>query len=201
MKPTSAKTKAVLLLLCFTHLNLSGLSQPCPGISDKAPDPTVDRVALLSQLSDIIRAYAESASPEVDNMGNISNFFVFDLSDSSNRQYPENFSRSPNSSVKFIDKHFYHFAYIYKSSSVSHILFVEGNRIKVFYAVNCPWGPQNIDSVHQFASARLAALPYRDGLLQRIQAYRKFGYYRAICGTESVRCGSKPGKRQAPFSL
>jgi hypothetical protein len=171
----------------FCVFSIICLTEQCCAQQKQTGATGYNRIAVLNEFADIVAEYAHYR-PRVDSAGGTENMFVFDLSDTSNRQYPSNFRNSPKLSIRFVEHHFYHFAYAKKYRSVSHIAFLDGGKLTVFRSLNCPAASQALASVVEFAQNRVSNLPFAEGIVGRIKSYRHYGYYRAFDNFEMVRC-------------
>ena len=107
-------------------------------------------------------------------------FFVFDLTDTSNKGTPL------GRCMEFKDNHIYHFALIHTPSSYSHLVFLENGNLKIFKAVNCKNG-DSLDDVINYLNRILKDIENKDEILERVRNYREYGIY-ATVDDDSLRC-------------
>lgn len=156
-------------------------------------DARYDRGKLLEEFGNILNKTAvnyynaiyskkkTSENPKIkDNDGRPIGFFVFDLTDTSNKATPL------SGCINFIDNHVYHFALINTPYSFSHIAILKGGGLKVFKAINCKNG-DNLEDVVNYLDQFLKDAKDKNDLLDRVKKYRKHGIYSTI-DDDSLLC-------------
>lgn len=110
------------------------------------------------------------------------NFFVYDLTDPSNKQ------TASLEQVDFINNHVYHFAYIDAPYSYSHIAVLEDGKFKVFSGINCPNKGDRLEDVLEYLNDKLKNDKNKKEILKRVKNYRKYGVYVSYEGLNTVQC-------------
>ncbi len=111
------------------------------------------------------------------------NFFIYDLTDPSNRQ------TTSREQVDFIEGHIYHFSYLDAPYSYSHIGVLEKGELKVFSRINC--GKDKLDEVIGYVKNKSDGSRESKDVLKRLKSYRKYGVYLSYEGETTVQCNGK----------
>lgn len=110
------------------------------------------------------------------------NFFVYDLTDPSNKQ------TTSNESIDFINGHVYHFAYLDAPYSYSHIGILENGKLKVFSGINCQYVGAKLEDVLKYLDVKLEKGEAKNDLIKRVKNYRKYGVYLRFRDSTTLRC-------------
>jgi hypothetical protein len=148
---------------------------PCP----TNPDPLYVREKTLlhfaDMLNDSIPEYRKYFPRGFRLIGGRPNaFFVYDLSD------PLNNKANPYGCVNLLDHHIYHISPYEERYSFSHIVVLEGGRMKIFRSINCPNRGDSLVDVLSYAEKMLAKNSDKSEILDRVRRYREFGAYSFI---------------------
>lgn len=165
----------------------SNVAERCPANSDSL----YDRDNVLKQLAVILNdtaTYFHNAKylnkkrvsiAGVEN-GRPVGFTVYDLTDDTNIGTPL------ASCMEFKDNHIYHFSLIFASYSFSHIVILEGGKLKTFKGINCKKG-DSLDDVINYLGQKLKNDNNKDEIINRLKNYRKYGLY-AATDNSALRC-------------
>jgi len=149
------------------------------------PDPLYARSRVLDELAQILNQSIPEYSKGVakgfysDNDSGIG-FFVFDLTNPSNKDL------TLHDCVDFINGHIYHVAPNDLYYSLSHIVVLEEGKLKVFRSVNCPSRGDRLEDAINYLSDKLSQNEQRDEIINRIQNYRKYGFYSSLHHAASI---------------
>src|SRR5262245_60152379 len=157
---------AILYAITFS---ISGICQ-CP----KNSDSLYDRREMVESFDNILKASIPVYAQFPSNV-----FFIYDLTDPSNKYIPVQYAKAAGC-VDFIDKHIYHFSPIDLRLSQSHIAFLNAGKLKVFESVNCEFNNANLEKAINYANETLKNDRRRDEILTRLNNYRRYGYYITI---------------------
>lgn len=157
-------------------------SQRCP----KNPDRLYDRRKILEQFDDILK----TSIPEYIKYQSISEgFFVYDLTDPSNKYTSLNHYAFPGNCINLINNHIYHFSVVYFPFSQSHIAILEDGKLKVFRSINCKGNKEKLDDVVSYVEEKLKNGKSKDQTLTRLKNYRRYGFYRTT-DERKIRCNA-----------
>jgi hypothetical protein len=150
-------------------------------------DTMYNRSKVLNQLSDVLRVSVSTNvkkhySPFFVEESRAIGFFVYDLTDPSNRQ------TSLLERIQFKDHHVYHFAYIDAPFSFSNIVFLENGTLKIFRAINCDGKGETLEDVIAFLKEKLKDRKDRDETIKRVKDYRQYGVYAKFEGMSVPQC-------------
>lgn len=149
------------------------------------PDNLYNRQQVLEQLAKILTISIpeyqqfDSSGFYVENERG-KNFFVQDLTDTSNKQ-------TLQSCVNFINNHVYHFAPIYLPYSFSHILILEDGNLKIFKSINCVGRGDALEDVINYLNQKLKNDRNKEEVISRVKNYRRYGIYFTI-DDDVLRC-------------
>lgn len=139
-------------------------------------DKLYNRQKVLEQLASILNRSVPSYARifgqgfGVEN-GRGSFFFVYDLTDPSNR------SDAKASCIDFKNDHIYHFAAFDFNFSYSHILILENGKLKVFKSIDCWNKGDKLEDVISYVSKKLENNTNKNEIIERVKNYRKYGRY------------------------
>ncbi len=188
------------LLVLILSLVLIGAISSGKAVGQSLPDhllvnqirkcsPNSDRLYSRSDMLKRLAAILNNSTPEyaVIRLGGFRvesekavGFFVVDLT------MPENNTTSPDGCVQFLGGHVYHVAPVRSRYSLSHIVFLEKGKLKVFRSVNCPERGDTIEQAVSYIGEKLARDANRDLIIERIRDYRKYGVYLTIDDSNSI---------------
>lgn len=134
---------------------------------------------LKSTMSEKIRT---QYSPFFIDEARASGFFIFDLTEPSNKQ------TSLLERVEFKNNHVYHFAYIDLPFSFSNIAVLENGKMKFFKSINCGGKGDSLEAVINYINERMKNDATKDEVIQRIKDYRKYGVYASYNGSSTPQC-------------
>lgn len=141
------------------------------------PDTLYNRRKVL----EVFAAVLNSSVPEykevfpkgfyINDDGKCVGFSIYDLTDTLNKE------ASFGECVNFYNYHVYHFYPNIITYSYSHIAVLKDSNIKIYKSVNCKG--DNIKNVIIYLNQMLADNPQKEGIINRVKNYRKYGdYYR-----------------------
>jgi hypothetical protein len=173
----------------LTKLRSEEMNKKCEPNSDTR----YDRVEVLKKLGNTLNKTAidyhnaiysikkTSKNPKfVNNNERPIGFFVFDLTDTSNKGTPL------GECMEFKNNHIYHFALINIPFSFSHIVVLENGNLKIFKAVNCKDG-DSLEDVISYLNQMLKDTGNKNEILNRVRNYREYGIYSTV-DDDSLRC-------------
>jgi hypothetical protein len=151
------------------------------------PDPMYQRSEILERLSRILEAsVSESVKKQYPGFsveeGRANGFFVYDLTDPSNRQ------TSLLERVDFKDRHVYHFAYIDLPFSYSHVVVLEHGKLKVFRNLICDSSGDRLKELVQYLRQTSGRDRILSALIGRVKNYRRYGVYSSFGGLSQPQC-------------
>jgi hypothetical protein len=147
-------------------------------------DSLYDRQKVLEQLAGILNdsatyfhnaiyLYKEKIDLARVENGRPIDFTVYDLMDESNSENPL------EGCIEFEDNHIYHFSIMFTPYSFSHIVILEGGKLKTFKSINCKKG-DDVNDVISYLNQKLKDDKNRDEIISRLKNYRHYGMYSAI---------------------
>ena len=139
------------------------------------PDRLYDRQKILDQFDSILKA---SIPEYVKYPALTGGFFIYDLTDPSNKYRSQTPHAPAEGCINFIDKHVYHFSVVYFPFSKSHIAILENGKPKVFNSINCEDSSDKLEDVVRYTSKMLENDKNRDDVIVRLKNYRRYGFYR-----------------------
>ncbi len=141
-------------------------------------DNLYDRKRTIKQLAKILnksvperKTLYRTGFDITDDNGSPAGFFIYDLTDTSNRDV------TSTGCIEFMENHIYHFAPFDYALSLSHILILENGRLEIFKSINCTDRGDKLEDVIAYINQKLAKDENKDEILERIKNYRKFGRY------------------------
>ena len=151
------------------------------------PDSIYKRQYTYEQFGGILysfapESYRRQTGLQVINDARALNFFVYDLTDPSNKQ------TTSLEQVDFINNHIYHFGYIDAPYSYSHIAILEDGKLKVFRGINCPNKGDSLDDLLAYLKVKLKDDKNKKKILKRVKDYRKYGVYVSFEGKTQLQC-------------
>jgi hypothetical protein len=154
------------------------------------PDPMYQRSEILEQLSQILEtSVSESVRKQYPGFsveeGRANGFFVYDLTDPSNRQ------TSLLERVDFKDRHVYHFAYIDLPFSYSQVVVLEQGKLKVFRNLNCDSSGDRLKELVQYLRRTSRRDRSLSVLIGRVKNYRRYGVYSSFGGLSQPQCAER----------
>lgn len=164
------------VIVCLFIFSIMGICQ-CP----KNSDDLYDREKTIKKFVDILGVPMPTQS-----RGGVDNFFVYDLTEPSNKFTSVQFSKTENC-IDFLDKHIYHFSVVEFELSLSNIAILENGNIRVFKSVNCVNGENTLSKVIEYVERNPELLGNKKEVLTRLKNYRRYGNYvttdgyRVIC--------------------
>lgn len=121
--------------------------------------------------------------------GRTSNFFIYDLVDTTNVDLGEG---DTTEAVRFRERHIYHFASTVMGASFSNIAYIENGEAVVFTAINCKDRGDDLSDVVEYLTPRLAGHPDSAGIMDRLKEYRDYGSYVAMDVHDHPNCDCDP---------
>jgi hypothetical protein len=109
-------------------------------------------------------------------------FFVYDLTDPSNKQ------TSLLERVEFKNNHVYHFAHIDAHFSFSNIAILEDGKLKIFKTINCKGKGDSLEDVIVYLNEKLKDDKNKDEIIRRVKNYREYGIYASFNGLSTPQC-------------
>lgn len=109
-------------------------------------------------------------------------FFVYDLTDPSNKQ------TSLLERIEFRNNHVYHFAHIDLPFSFSNIAVLEDGKLKIFKSINCKGKGDSLEDVIGYLNEKLKNDKNKDEIIKRVKNYREYGVYVSLNGLSTPQC-------------
>ena len=192
MLHVNRRPAAYILLLATLALTTSGAKshRPHPQMAScpENRDKLYPRRATLERFANILNA----SIPEFGRMmgfkfevsdGEDMGFQVHDLTDPLNAD-----SDDTDACIEFIDKHVYHVVPGLNDFSFSHIIILEGGKLKVFRSINCRDRGDKLEDVIRYLNLKLAGERNKDDVIGRVKDYRRYGTYVRMDNFSSLRC-------------
>ncbi|MBK9214289.1 MAG: hypothetical protein IPM59_01605 [Chloracidobacterium sp.] len=176
--------RLVFVMFCVLALATSGLCQ-CP----KNSDSQYDRENILEQFKGFLWESIPGYKKREEELGYsdlFSGFFIYDLSDPTNRFTTNKYSEGFRDCINFVNNHVYHFSAVFYPFSNSFLAVLENGRLKVFKSVNCVDSGGDFSEVVKYVENMLKNETNRKGVLIRLRNYRRYGFYRATDETRVV---------------
>lgn len=176
--------RLVFMTFCFLALAFSGFSQ-CPTNSDSR----YDREKILEQFKGFLGESSPGYQKREEKMGYsdlFSGFFIYDLSDPSNRFTSNKYTEGFKDCISFVNNHVYHFSAVFYPFSNSFLAVLENGGLKVFKSVNCAGSGGDFSEAVKYVENMLKNETNREGVLVRLRNYRRYGFYRATDETRVV---------------
>jgi hypothetical protein len=145
----------------------------CPANSDKLYERKAVLNKLAKTLNKSIPEYKEVSEfgYYVDDSDRAGGFFIYDLTDTSNQEI------LPSECINLINNHVYHVCPLNLTFSLSHILILEGGKLKIFKAVNCAGRGDSLESVIAYLEKKLIGNQNSTEVIKRVRNYRQYGSY------------------------
>ena len=187
----------IILIFCISIIGTDRIEKA--SYSDRYPSksealekcsPNSDRLynrgRVLKQLAKILNTAApgfrkyESSGFQVKKE-RPQKFFVYDLTDTSNRGKPT------GRCIEFKNNHIYHVAALYLPFSFSQIVILEDGKMKVFKSTNCKNSKDSLEDVINYLSKKMMNEKDKEEIITRVKNYREYGIYFTIDDTW-LRC-------------
>lgn len=120
----------------------------------------------------------------IDERGRTIGFFIYDLTEPTNTIPPP---KGTSHVFRFYSGHIYHFCPLLVDLSISHIAYLENDKLKVFRGINCPEKGDDLSIVLGYLDGKLKNNTIKMEILERVKRYRDYGYYIKI-DTDKVYC-------------
>jgi len=109
-------------------------------------------------------------------------FFIHDLTDIANKDI------TSTGCIEFKQNHIYHFAPFDYAFSLSHILILEKETLKVFKSINCKNRGDRIEDVLDYLNQKLNNDKNKVEILERVKNYRQYSKFFKMDGHSTLVC-------------